>query len=114
MKKEIKKIIEGNPIALATVSAGKPHVIAVADVKVIGNQLIVGDNYMKETIKNIKKNKNVALAVWNKKGSVGYKLKGTAKYFKKGKWLEMVKKIHKGYPAKGAIIVKINKIKRLA
>jgi len=114
MEKEIKKIIEKNPVALATTDEkGNPYCIAVADVKVIDNKLLIGDNYMKNTIENIKNNKNVCLVVWNK-DLVGYQLKGSAEYFKEGKWLELVKKIHKGYPAKGAIVIDIKQIKKLS
>jgi predicted pyridoxine 5'-phosphate oxidase superfamily flavin-nucleotide-binding protein len=116
---EIKKLIESNALALATVdSSGNPHCIAVGDVKVVSkNQILVGDNYMAETVRNIKANKNVSLVSWCrqlKKDCVGYELRGTAKYFKEGKWLKKVKVIHKGFPAKGAILVTVSKIKRLA
>jgi len=116
--KALKKLIEENALALATVDEkGNPHCIAVGFVKVVSeNQVLVGDNYMKETTKNIQQNKNVALTVWNKNWQTncrGYELKGTAKYFSQGKWHEMVKKIHEGFPAKGAVLVTINKIKSL-
>ncbi len=112
---QIKKIIEENALALATTDGkGDPHCIAVGDVKVVSeNQILIGDNYMNRTIKNIRQNKNVALVVWNKNWEEnfdGYKIKGSAKHFTQGKWHEMVKKIHRGYPAKGAIVVKVNKI----
>ncbi len=116
---ELKKLIEENALAFATVDEyGNPHCIAVADVKVISkNQMLVGDNYLIETIKNIDRNPNTAFAVWNRnweENCIGYELKGTAKYFTEGKWHEMIKKIHKGFPAKGAVLITINRIKRLA
>ncbi|MBU1199493.1 MAG: pyridoxamine 5'-phosphate oxidase family protein [Nanoarchaeota archaeon] len=116
---ELKKLIEGNVLAFATVDeTGNPHCIAVGDVKVISsNQILVGDNYMAETIRNINKNNNVALVVWNKeweKEGIGFELKGTVEIFKKGKWIEKVKEIHKGFPAKCAILITVNKIKKLA
>ena len=54
---EIKKIIEENIAALASVNeSGKPHTIAVAYPKVISeNQILITDNFMKETIQNIQK-----------------------------------------------------------
>lgn len=115
---ELKQLIEENALAFATINeSGNPHCIAVADVKVISkNQILIGDNYLIETIKNINKNSNVALTVWNRnweENCIGYELKGIAKYFKEGKWKEMVKKIHKGFSPKGAILVTINKIKKL-
>ena len=119
MEKEVRKMIEENPIAFASVdNMGNPHVIAVADVKVISeNRILIGDNYMKKTVDNIKSNRDISIAVWeNSKGSEaeGYQLDGIAEYFEKGKWREMVKKIHRGCPNKGAIVVEIKNIKKLS
>ena len=74
---------------------------------------------MVETRKNIQQNPNVALSVWNKNWKekcVGYELNGTAEYFTSGKWYEMIKQIpeNKEEPCKGAILITINKIKKLA
>ena len=51
-----------------------------------------------------------------KENCIGYELKGTAKYFKKGKYYSLVKEIpeNKEEPCKGAILITINKIKKLA
>lgn len=115
--KLLRKIIEENPVAFATTDGNNnPHVIAVAYVKVVSpNQVIITDNYMKITLKNLRRNKNVALAVWDKKWN-GYQLKGTAEYFTSGKWKKFVEnmKENKGLPTKGAIIVTVKNIHRLA
>lgn len=118
INEELKNLIESNALALASVDQkGNPHVIGVADVKVVSkNQILVGDNYMVQTIKNIQQNNNVALVVWSRnweENFLGYELKGNIEYFTKGKWHEMIKKIHKGFPAKGAILITINKIKKI-
>lgn len=113
--KQIKRLIEGNPLSFATCNRNKPHVIGVAFVKVVSpNQILVTDNYMGRTIKNIKKNKNVAFAVWDKNWH-GYQLKGIARYFASGKWHKFVKEMkeNKGEPCKGAILVKISEIYKL-
>lgn len=121
INEELKKLIEENALAFATVDEnGNPHCIAVGDVKVVSeNQILITDNYMIETRKNIQQNPNVALSVWNKawkENCVGYELGGTAEYFTEGKWYELIKQIpeNKGEPCKGAILVTINKIKKLA
>lgn len=110
---QVKKLIEQNPLALATVdSKGKPNVIGVAYVKVVAdNKILVTDNYMKQTKENILKNKNVCLAVWDKKRK-GYKLVGRAKYLTTGKWRKFVEEIpeNKDEPAKGAILITIFQI----
>jgi hypothetical protein len=121
INEELKKLIEENALAFATADEnGNPHCIAVGFVKVVSeNQILVMDNYMVKTRKNIQRNPNVALVVWNKnwkENCVGYELKGTAEYFTNGKWHELIKQIpeNKGEPCKGAILVTINKIKKLA
>ena len=116
----IKNMIENNALGLATIdNEGNPHNIAVAYVKVISkNQIIISDNYLKETLENIKVNNNVSLVVWAEKwkeACMGYELKGKAEYFTSGKWLEFIKKIpvNKDEPCKGAILITLNKIKPL-
>jgi len=113
---EAKKIIEENPVAFATVSSdNKPNVIGVAYVKVVSeNQVLITDNYMKQTEENLRHSNNVCLAVWDKNWN-GYKLVGIAEYFTEGEWKEFVEKMpeNKGLPAKGAILVKISKLIKL-
>ncbi len=114
---EVKKLIEENPLAFATVdNAGKPNVIGVAYVKVVSkNQILITDNYMKQTKENLEKNNNVCLAVWDKDWN-GYKLVGNAEYFTSGKWKEFIKKMpeNKDLPTKGAILVSVSKLIKLA
>ena len=112
----IKKIIEENPMALATVnSEGKPHVIAVAYVKIKDNKIVITNNYMKETVENIKHNTDVSLAVLNDKWE-GYRINGSVRYFEEGEWLDFVRSIkkNKGESCRGALVVEVNKVKRLA
>ena len=111
--KDIKNIIEKNPVAIATImSNNKPNIVAVAEVRVVSEkEILVTDNFMNQTIKDVSLINNVCVLVWNKEW-IGYKIIGTAKYFNKGKWLEYVKsmKENKGLPAKGAILIKVSKI----
>lgn len=110
---EIKNLIEENPISLSTVmSDGKPNAIGVAYVKVVSdNKLIITDNYMNQTVKDIQENKSLCLLVWDKEMK-GYKLIGEAKYLSSGEWLDFVRKLpeNEGLPAKGAILVRVAKI----
>ncbi len=116
----IKNMIENNALGFASVDEnGNPHNIAVGYVQVVSkNQLLVSNNWIEETIENIKNNPNVSLVVWRqdwKENCVGYELKGTAEYFTSGVWVDRIKKIpiNKGEPCKGAILVTVNKIKVL-
>lgn len=115
----IKKLIERNALSFSTVDKNsQPHSIAVAYVKIMGNKVIITNTHIKESIKNLQSNNNVAIAVWNKeweKACVGFELKGTAKYETTGQWADYVKKMpdNKGYDVKGAIVVSVKKIKKL-
>lgn len=115
----LKKLIEANAVGFSTVDkSGKPHSIAVACVKVFGNKIIITNTHIKESIKNLKNNKNVALVVWNKEweaACVGFELKGVAENHEAGKWFEFVKNMpeNKGYDINSAIVVSIRKIKKL-
>ena len=116
----IKNMIENNALGFATIgSDGSPHNIAVGSVKVVSdNELVVSDNFLEETVKNIKANSEVSLVVWARnweENCIGYELKGTAEYFTEGKWIEFIKKIpiNDREPCKGVILVKVNKIKVL-
>ncbi len=116
IKEEIKKIIEENPVAFATLdSKGNPYVIAVAFVKVKNNQIIITNNYMGTTLENIKRNPNISLATWNKDWE-GYQIKGKAEYYENGSWFDLIKSIpeNKDEPCKGAIVIKVNNVKKLA
>ena len=113
---DAKRIIEGNPVALATVNGeGSPHVIAVAFVKVVDGKLVITDNYMETTISNILETPNVALAAWDKDWE-GYRIEGTAEHHTSGEWLEFAKGLegNKGEPCKGAVVVTPTLIKKLA
>ncbi|MBR9692119.1 pyridoxamine 5'-phosphate oxidase family protein [Candidatus Woesearchaeota archaeon] len=116
MKEEVKKIIEENPVSLATVNLdGKPNVNVVAFVKVKDEKLIITDNHMSQTKENILANPNVCLAVWDKDWN-GYKLIGEAKYFDSGEWLDFVKALeeNKEEPAKGAVVISVKEVRKLA
>lgn len=120
LEQELKTMIEKEALALSTIdSAEKPHTIAVGFAKVVEDKIIITNNYMTETPKNIKQNNNIAIAVWNRNWEddcKGFELRGTAEYVTEGKWKDFVKAMpeNKNYPAKGAIVITVNKIKKLA
>jgi predicted pyridoxine 5'-phosphate oxidase superfamily flavin-nucleotide-binding protein len=62
-----KKIIENNVIALATSDKkGNINVVAIACVKIIDDdKLLITDNFMNKTRKNILENEKVAVAFWS-------------------------------------------------
>lgn len=118
---ELKNLIENNVLTLTTVDKEmSPHSIAVAYVKVVDrDKILISNCYMKETVENLKTNDNVSLLIWNenwKKECFSFELRGKAQNFTSGKWLEQVKKIqeNKNNPIKGAILVTLSKIKKIA
>jgi len=112
-----KNLLETKVVSLATTNDdGTPNVIPVADVKVADDcQIIITDNFMKQTADNIKNNPNICLATWSDDWKEGYKLIGKAEYHITGKWANFVKnmKENKGLAAKAALICKISKIIKL-
>jgi len=113
---EVKQLIENNPVAISTCSMEKPDIAVVADVKIVGENILIGDNYLTKTKSNIEKNGKVSLAVWNpdwRKDCFGYKITGSAVYETAGKFFDMVQLIHAGFPAKGAVVVTVESVKRI-
>ena len=112
-----KNLIEKEVIALATVNEdGSPNVIPVAEARVVeANKILITDNFMKLTAKNIKRDSRVCISVWSKDGEEGYKFIGEAKYFGQGKWFKQVKKMqeNEGLPAKAAVLVEVTDIYEL-
>lgn len=112
-----KELLETEATALATVNPdGSPNVIAVGYVKVVSpTKIVITDNYMRRTNKNIESDSRVCLAVWTKDWEEGYKFAGKAKYYTTGKWVKFVKEIreNKGYPAKSAVVVEVEGIYKL-
>ncbi|MCW8966121.1 MAG: pyridoxamine 5'-phosphate oxidase family protein [Candidatus Pacearchaeota archaeon] len=111
---DIKDKIEKSVIALASSdNLGTPHNIAVMFAKVKDDKIIITDNYMKRTIENIKNNPKVSLAFWKSEDGIG--IEGKGEYFNSGKNLEFVKSLpeNKEHPAKGAIVVSVENIRKL-
>ena len=112
---EIVDLFNEVPVmALATSNKnGVPNVAAIASKKVFNEDTIYTiDTFHDKTLRNIKQNPNVSIALW--KDSVGYQIKGTAKHFTNGKVFETGKKwILKLKPqkiVKGVIEIKITDI----
>lgn len=65
INENIKKLLETNAVAVATVSEDNTsHCIVIGFPKVISeNEILITDNHMNKTPKNIENDPNVALAV---------------------------------------------------
>ncbi len=116
--KQQKKLIENEVLAFATSNLeNRPNVVAVACVKVVGpNQILITDNFMNKTRKNLEKNNKVAVAVWSKDWEEGYHFKGTAEYIAEGRWKGVVEEMkeNEGLAHKAAVLVTVEEIYDLA
>ncbi len=116
---DIKKLIEENGVSFATVNEfSQPHIIIVADIKIISkDQILIADNFMKNTVENLKNNSNISIMVWDKRiaqDSLAYEIIGEAQYFSEGKWKKEAHQIDPDCETKGAILVTVMKIKKLS
>lgn len=110
-----RKLIESSVLSFSTVGRGnQPHIIYVACVKVIGtNKILITDNFMKETVSNLRRNPKVSLALL--KGNKGFEFKGVSKCYPKGSFLKLARSLpeNKGFACKNAIVVTVSKIKEM-
>ena len=77
--------------ALATVSKeGIPNVVPIGNGKVVSeNEVLLTDNFMRKTIRNIKTNPDkVAVSAWDWDTVQGYQFKGTARIETSGEVFE--------------------------
>lgn len=120
---ESKKLIENNPMHIATVSSdNKPNLSVVSDVRVLEeNRIINSHNEMVNTPKNILTNKNIVLTSFNEKWE-GLRMTGTADYYTNGEYYDFCKNTFFGNgevtpfgatKPKGAIVVTIEKCEEI-
>lgn len=110
---DIKTKLEKSTIAVSTINNNKPHTIFILYPKIIENQIIITNNYMKTTIDNLERNPNICLAFYD--GENGWRISGKAKHYSSGKWLEFVKSLeeNKGFSPKGALVIDVEEVKEL-
>ena len=111
---DIKNKLEKATIAVATVDAdNKPHAIAIMYAKVKDGKVVITNNYMNSTIKNLEGNPYVSLVFWE--GERGWRVDGKVEYFDSGEWLDFVKGLpeNEGFAANGALVVDIESVKEL-
>ena len=91
---------------------GEPNIIVVEVNKLTEKrEIVVSDNLMKTTLKNIMENRKVAI-LFTDNQTCWWRIKGDAKYDKRGKWFNFVKKLKTniGYKTKGVLIIKVKQI----
>lgn len=119
MNQRIKEIFEKQrPIVLATATKeGIPNVVPVGMKKIIDDEtILISDQYLNKTRKNIEANPRVAITMWDK--AEGYQIKGTVsietsgpRFEETARWAEeRGKSINRPLQSKGALILKITEI----
>lgn len=106
--------IKNKNVALASVGLdNNPHNIVVEINSVEDNKIVITNNFMNTTVKNIGHNPHVSLVFWE--GDDGIEIDGVAEYFDSGEWLDYVKCLPENaqFDTKGAIVIEIKKVKEI-
>jgi predicted pyridoxine 5'-phosphate oxidase superfamily flavin-nucleotide-binding protein len=117
---DMVKSLENEVVFIATASKdGIPNVAAMRAVKVLDAEkgiVLIADNFMNKTLKNILENPKVALTTANCR-DMPYQYKGTVEYYTEGEYLKMAEDVDKALKPdlkpKGAVVIKITEIYNL-
>ncbi len=115
MTEEMMDAIEKDLVFLATASSeGIPNVVPIGFARPIDNRsILIADNYMNKTRKNIEENPNVAIVTKDAQKNP-YQFKGTAEIFDSGKIfdevVEWAQNVMTKLNPKAAIVVKLTEI----
>ena len=88
---EVKNLFERQPlVAFGTADKqGNPNVVPIFWKKILGDEaILLVDNFMKMSKKNLSENSSVCLAFWDSETEEAYKIKGGATYSTRGKIYE--------------------------
>ncbi len=114
---EVKNLFEKQSlVAFGTADKqGNPNVVPIFWKEIIdGERILLIDNFMKMTKKNLLENSNVCLAFWDSKTDEAYKIEGEAAYYTQGSIYEQGKKfIQSKNPEaapKGVVEIKVKEI----
>jgi len=115
MTEEMMEAIEKDLVFLATTNnEGIPNVVPIGFARPIDSQsILIADNYMNKTHKNIEENPHVSLVTKDAKMNP-YQFKGTAEIFESGKFfdevVEWAQNVMTKLNPKAAIVVKVTEI----
>lgn len=112
-QKQIDLLNKQTVVVLATASAGaKPRAIFVQFPKVEGDKLIITDNYMGITRKNVLENKKVFVLAFEQDYSYCLKIEGEAEYCAEGEWFDFVVGLeeNKKYRPKAAVVISVKNV----
>ena len=94
---------------------GTPNVAPIAFVQLTGgDEVWVGDNYMKKTLANVRANPRMAIYAWDPDSKRCYQVKGQVEVRTEGAEYEQMKAKMKAkneaYPAKSLLILRVEEV----
>lgn len=94
---------------------GTPNVAPIATVQFAGgDEVWIGDNYMKKTLANIRANPRMAIYAWDPDSKKCYQVKGRVEVRTEGPQYEEMKARMKAkneaYPAKSLLILRVEEV----
>jgi len=115
MPPEIKDIVaKQKPLPIATADkSGKPNVVFVTMWKILDDEtLLIVDNFLNKTRKNLEVNPNMALVVYDGDAKKSYQLKGTVDIESRGDKFTSAKEMAdaKKLPGKAAVVFHVKEI----
>lgn len=116
LNEDVKQLLANSMWDLATCADDKPNVVPVAFKDITDDgKLEVGDVFLSQTLKNLKKNPHIAISIYDPAKLQGYQIQGKASYIDSGDVVEKFKKIaesalHGMATAKGALIITPEKV----
>ncbi len=115
MPPEIKDVVaKQKPLPVATADkSGKPNVIFVTQWKILDDEtILIVDNFMNKTRKNIEANPNIALVTYDSEIKKSYQIKGTVVIENRGDRYAIAKEISdaKKLPCKAALVFHVKEI----
>jgi predicted pyridoxine 5'-phosphate oxidase superfamily flavin-nucleotide-binding protein len=112
---ELKEAIEKNLVFLATASIqGVPNVVPIGFARPIDDKtILIADNYMNKTRKNLDENPKLSLIVSDAK-TFPYQVKGTVEIFESGEYFDQVvdwaQNVMTELQPKSAILFKVEEV----
>ena len=112
-EKQIDLLNRRKNVILTTANLqGKPRSIFVEANKAEGDKIIITDNVMVTTRKNLLENKQVAIVAFEEDYSYYLKISGKAEYHTSGEYFDWVRGLetNKNYSPKGAVVVTVEEV----
>jgi len=111
-----EQMVKVGVLHLATASkAGVPNVAPMGAVMIEDDTILIANNFMNKTMKNILENPQVSVLVWNREIGNCFQLKGTAEVMKDTpahkKMRDMLEAKKPGaYPCKELVVISVKEI----